>query len=99
MGVSCERTEHRPYPGFGWVFAYLNLFNFLLINLMLAVFNLLPIPPFDGSHVVEGLLPRPLAARYARPSRYVMLIPLLLLVALPMLVPGLDLVGPVVWPP
>ena len=30
----------------------------MLINIFLALFNLLPIPPFDGSHIVEGLLPR-----------------------------------------
>ena len=34
------------------------LFYFLLINIFLAVFNLLPIPPFDGSHIVEGAMPR-----------------------------------------
>lgn len=30
---------------------------FLLINIFLGLFNLLPIPPFDGSHIVAGLLP------------------------------------------
>ena len=38
----------------------------IAINVFLALFNLLPIPPFDGSHIVEGLLPRWLAARWAR---------------------------------
>ncbi|MFO6448297.1 site-2 protease family protein [Erythrobacter sp. NE805] len=38
------------------------LFTFILINLFLGLFNLLPIPPFDGSHIVGGLLPRPLRA-------------------------------------
>ena len=36
--------------------------TFILINVFLALFNLLPIPPFDGSHIVGGLLPR----RFAR---------------------------------
>ena len=31
---------------------------FIVINAFLALFNLLPIPPFDGSHIVGGLLPR-----------------------------------------
>jgi Zn-dependent protease len=47
-------------------FLILALVNFLLINVFLAFFNLLPIPPFDGSHILEGLLPRPLAAVYER---------------------------------
>lgn len=34
------------------------LFYFILINTFLGLFNLLPIPPFDGSHIVGGLLPR-----------------------------------------
>lgn len=33
------------------------LFYFILVNLFLGLFNLLPIPPFDGSHIVGGLLP------------------------------------------
>ncbi|MEO0419050.1 MAG: site-2 protease family protein [Pseudomonadota bacterium] len=33
------------------------LYFFILINLFLGLFNLLPIPPFDGSHLVGGLLP------------------------------------------
>ena len=40
------------------------LVYFLLINIFLGVFNLLPIPPFDGSHIFEGLLPRSWAAAY-----------------------------------
>ncbi len=39
---------------------------FILINVFLGVFNLLPIPPFDGSHILEGVLPPSLAQHYAR---------------------------------
>ena len=39
-----------------WLFQ--NLKNALLLNVVLAVFNLLPLPPLDGSRVVLGLLPR-----------------------------------------
>ena len=42
------------------------LFFFILINTFLAIFNLLPIPPFDGSHIMEGLLPRSMAVHYAK---------------------------------
>jgi Zn-dependent protease len=44
------------------------------INLVLAFFNLLPIPPLDGSHVMKHLLPAPLAVRYQQLGRYGFLI-------------------------
>lgn len=40
------------------------------INIMLAVFNLVPIPPLDGSKILGGLLPRDLAALYSRLEPY-----------------------------
>lgn len=40
------------------------------INLLLAVFNMVPIPPLDGSRLVMGLLPDPLAQRYGRLEPY-----------------------------
>lgn len=48
------------------------------INCALAWFNLMPIPPLDGSHILEGLLPPRLAVAYASLGRYGMLIVLLL---------------------
>jgi Zn-dependent protease len=42
----------------------------ILINLILAVFNLIPIPPLDGSHVVSHLLPSRAAAKYREVGRY-----------------------------
>ncbi|HSM53986.1 MAG TPA: site-2 protease family protein [Erythrobacter sp.] len=50
------------------------LFYFILINVFLGMFNLLPIPPFDGSHIVEGLLPRRYVHLYARLRPYGMLL-------------------------
>jgi Zn-dependent protease len=80
-------------------FLLANLENFLVINIFLAVFNMLPMPPFDGGHVVEGLLPRPLAARYAKLGRYGFLLLILLLVVMPMVWPRLNIIEWIVVPP
>jgi Zn-dependent protease len=49
------------------------------LNAVLIAFNLLPIPPLDGSHVFKYLLPRALAERYVQFGRYGLLILILLL--------------------
>jgi Zn-dependent protease len=56
----------------------------LFINLILAFFNLIPVPPLDGSHVVYHLLPRGIRDRYRELGRFGILI----LMGVLFLVPG-----------
>lgn len=75
--------------GYGWLFEtgftfelYLGLFfmYFIQINIVLMVFNLIPVPPLDGSRIVSAFLPSGARMRYNMIERYGTLIMLLLCV-------------------
>lgn len=65
-------VPYLPEQAASWLGA--NCINAILINGILAVFNMIPIPPLDGGRVAVGLLPRALAYPLARLERYGMLI-------------------------
>ena len=83
-----------------------NLSNSVLVNLLLAVFNMLPLPPLDGGRVAVGLLPHGLAVPLARLERYGLFILIGAIFLLPMLGRQLGvelnvfrwaILGPVEW--
>ena len=57
-------------PGSGADVAARMLVWFMYIGIVLAVFNMIPVPPLDGSRVLYGLLPDSLAYRYAKFETY-----------------------------
>lgn len=55
--------------------------SFIVINVFLALFNMLPIPPFDGSHIVGGLMPRRWAHHWQKLQAMGMLLLVVLIAA------------------
>jgi len=97
IGMLAQGYQPDPtsLPGF----AITALYFFISINVFLALFNLLPIPPFDGSHVVEGLLPARAALVYHKLRPFGLALMFLLLLVVPSFFPDLGIVQRVVLPP
>jgi len=83
---------YLPKPSWEWFAMPLALmFGYgVIINVVLAILNLIPIPPLDGSRVVYWLLPHRQAAAYYRMEPYGMLILMLLI--------GLGVLGRIITP-
>jgi Zn-dependent protease len=81
-GIAAHALPLVPPSSAQWV--YDNLWNSIRFNAVLAVFNMMPIPPLDGGRVAVGLLPRALALPLSRLEPFGMLILIALLILLPL---------------
>lgn len=98
LGVLLLGADHGPLGDVGEFVAY-NLLNFVSVNIFLALFNLIPLPPFDGGHVVQGLLPPAAAQRWASFGRFGFPLLFVLLLIVPAIWPNANIVAQLIAPP
>ncbi|WP_421838525.1 site-2 protease family protein [Novosphingobium sp.] len=99
FGLLLRQLDPQAAPGPTTMFVVDNLKNFIAINVFLGTFNLLPLPPFDGSRIVRGLAPAAGVRLLDRIEPIGIPLFMAVFIVLPWLFPGLHIVDRVVGPP
>lgn len=99
IGLMVRVSDMTAEPGPATLFIAENFKNFLLVNLFLGAFNLLPLPPFDGSRILRGMLPAGGVRVMDRIEPIGIPLFFAVFVLLPWAFPGLHLVDRIVIPP
>lgn len=99
IGLMARAYAGPAVPGSTALFIADNLNNFLLVNIFLAIFNLLPLPPFDGSRILRGVLPAGGVRILDRIEPMGIPLFMAIFIVLPWLVPGLHIIDRLVIPP
>ena len=99
FGLLLRGIGPQETPGPGVLFLADNLKNFIALNVFLGTFNLLPLPPFDGSRIVRGLAPDAGVRLLDRIEPVGIPLFMAVFIVLPWLFPGLHIVDRLVGPP
>lgn len=99
FGLLLRQLDPQAAPGPATMFVVDNLKNFIAINVFLGTFNLLPLPPFDGSRIVRGLAPAAGVRLLDRIEPIGIPLFMAVFIVLPWLFPGLHIVDRVIGPP
>ena len=95
IGVAAHGVEagadSLPVWAAEWLLRFIALS--MLVNVILACFNLLPVLPLDGGRILLGFLPAPLARGFARTERFGLLLVIGVVFVLPALLTGFDPLG------
>ncbi len=99
FGLLVRMVDPQGVPGPGTLFVADNLKNFIAINVFLGTFNLLPLPPFDGSRIVRGLAPAAGVRLLDRIEPIGIPLFMAVFIVLPWLFPGLHILDQLIGPP